>query len=158
MGFQKIIIGVLILVAVLGGIYVFGSFSKNPINTAGVINPISDTETTPAPEIIGSGENVIEITSSGFSPGTLTISKGEKVTWINHDTEKHWPASASHPTHTVYPGSDISKCQTAEKDTIFDSCHGLSSGESYTFVFNEVGSWGYHDHLRANLRGTIIVQ
>ena len=71
---------------------------------------------------------------------------------------EHWPASALHPTHTVYPGSDIQKCGTSEGDKIFDSCTGLNKGESFSFTFNEKGDWRYHDHLNPNLNGVITVQ
>ena len=99
----------------------------------------------------------ITITSSGFSPSSLEINAGDSVIFENSDTNQHWPASAVHPTHRVYPGSDIGKCGTAEAENIFDACRGLESGESYTFIFNERGSWRYHDHLRASIGGTIIV-
>ena len=101
--------------------------------------------------------NIIEITSSGFSPKTLTINQGDSVTFVNKDSNLHWPATAMHPTHTVYPGSDIKKCNTPEQSIIFDACKGLSQGEEYIFTFNEKGGWGYHDHLSASLRGTIVV-
>jgi len=154
MSSQKYIIGFLILVVLFGGVYIFGSFSKNPINTAGVITNPGET----AQEITGTTDNVIEITSSGFTPKTLTISKGETVTWINKDTEEHWPASANHPTHTVYPGSNIEKCGTIEQAGIFDACRGVPPGESWSFTFNEAGTWGYHDHLQSSLTGKIIVK
>lgn len=101
--------------------------------------------------------NVVVITSAGFEPKTLSIKKSKIVTWINKDTRKHWPASDIHPTHTVYPGSGIVKCGTPEAENIFDACKGLEQGESYSFKFDEVGFWDYHDHLRPSLKGTIIV-
>ena len=99
----------------------------------------------------------VQITSSGFEPKTVTINSGDTVTWINEQENPSWPASAVHPTHTVYPGSGIEKCSTSP-DTIFDACSGLKEGESYSFTFTEIGSWGYHDHLRPNWTGKIIVQ
>jgi plastocyanin len=99
----------------------------------------------------------VEITSSGFSPSNLEIKAGDSVTWINKDSAQHWPASAVHPTHKVYPGSDIAKCDTAEQSKIFDACKGLVQGESWTFTFNEKGSWNYHDHLVSERVGKIIV-
>lgn len=99
----------------------------------------------------------IEITSSGFSPAKLTIPVGSKVTFINKDSIAHWPASNVHPTHTFYPGSSIGKCGTAEQSNIFDACHGLAQGEGWSFVFNEKGSWPYHDHLNPSLGGVIEV-
>ena len=150
----KIVVGIILLIAVITGVYMFAVLGKTPVNTVRVIdNPNENSGTTR-----NIGGNVIEITSSGFSPKTLTIKKGETVTWINKDTESHWPASATHPTHTVYPGSDIKKCETAEESNIFDTCRGLNPGESYSFTFNEIGSWSYHDHIVANLFGKVIVE
>ncbi len=101
--------------------------------------------------------HTIEITSSGFSPNSLEIESGDSVKFVNLKSVESWPASDIHPTHTLYPGSGSSKCGTAEEENIFDACRGLQTGESYTFTFNEKGSWGYHDHLRASSKGTIIV-
>ncbi len=100
----------------------------------------------------------VTITDSGYSPQSLTISPGDNVIWRNDGAQENWPASAMHPTHRVYPGSDIEKCGTAEENNIFDACKGLATGEDYTFEFDEVGTWNYHDHLHANLRGNIIVE
>ncbi len=97
----------------------------------------------------------IEITSTGFGPSTITIAKGAAVMWLNKDTAGHWPASAVHPTHKVYPGSDIAKCGTGEE--IFDACKGLAQGESFTFRFNEKGTWQYHDHVTPSMFGTVNV-
>ncbi len=101
--------------------------------------------------------HTIEITSSGFSPSSLEINSGDKVTWVNNGNAESWPASAIHPTHTVYPGSDIKKCGTSEEGKIFDACKGFANGESWSFTFNEKGTWNYHDHLQAGKVGKIIV-
>ncbi|RMD67477.1 hypothetical protein D6817_01510 [Candidatus Pacearchaeota archaeon] len=101
--------------------------------------------------------HTIAITSSGFSPSTLEISQGDTVVFINQDSAMHWPATDVHPTHTLYPGSDISKCGTPQASEIFDACRGLAQGETYSFTFNEKGSWTYHDHLRPSWTGTIVV-
>ncbi len=100
----------------------------------------------------------VTITSSGFSPSTLSIKQGDTIIFTNKQSSLSWPASAVHPTHTVYPGSDIDKCGTAEEQNNFDACSGLNLDETYTFTFNEKGSWGYHDHLNPGLRGTIVVE
>ena len=105
----------------------------------------------------GSSSLVVEMSSSGFSPSTLNIDVGETVTFTNVGSTSIWPASAVHPTHTVYPGSDINKCGTAEESLTFDSCGDVAPGDSYSFTFNEVGSWDYHDHRRASRKGTIVV-
>ncbi len=101
--------------------------------------------------------HTIEITSDGFNPSSLDINVGDKVIFVNMDSEEHWPASAMHPTHKSYPGSNINKCGTDEAGEIFDACHGLEEGESYEFVFMESGEWGYHDHLIVSRYGKIVV-
>lgn len=103
-------------------------------------------------------EYTIEMTSEGFSPKELTIKQGDTVTWLNKDTADRWPASAKHPTHETYPGSSITKCQTSEKGSIFDACKGMKTGESWSFTFNEKGTWAYHDHINAKLFGKVIVE
>ena len=86
--------------------------------------------------------NTIEITSSGFNTPELTINAGETVTFINKDTEPHWPASAMHPTHLLYP--ETGGCIGSK----FDACQELGQDETFSFAFNEIGAWKYHDHLK----------
>lgn len=86
----------------------------------------------------------VSITANGFSPATITIHQGDYVMFTNKDTEPHWPASNPHPSHTDYPG--------------FDAKHALSPGQTYTFKFDRVGTWGYHDHLNPSTGGTVIVK
>ncbi len=101
--------------------------------------------------------NIVDMASSGFSPSVLKIKAGDTVTFLSIDNNSHWPASAIHPTHTLYPGSDIRKCGTTEEKMIFDACRGLSEGQEYKFTFTNKGSWKYHDHLAPKLQGTIEV-
>lgn len=109
----------------------------------------SDTPTpsqtpTPTPTATPAAKTVtVNITSSGFSPNSVTINKGDTVKFVNTDTTTHWPASDPHPTHTDYPGFDANKA--------------LTNGASYSFTFAKVGTWGYHDHLKPTLHGTVIV-
>lgn len=124
-------------------------------NTDGGIQEIETEEGTGIDE---STLHYIEITESGFLPQIITINKGDTVIWTNSISSKSWPASAVHPSHQAYPGSDISKCNTAKENVIFDACKGLSQGESYSFTFNEIGSWNYHNHLKSSIQGTIMVE
>ena len=94
----------------------------------------------------------VEMSSAGFSPSSLTINAGDIVVFVAVDGSNRWPASAFHPTHTVYPESG--GCI----GSAFDACQGIANGDSYPFVFNEVGSWGYHDHLSPGKTGTITVE
>jgi len=92
-------------------------------------------------------DQTVEITAAGFSPNEPRIMPEVYVTFINTDSEQHWPASDVHPTRKEYPGSGIEKC--GSKEDIFDACIPLRQGEGFSFTFNEVGGWRYHDHLNA---------
>ncbi len=86
----------------------------------------------------------VEYKDNKFIPSEIKIKKGDMVVWTNFDSSSTWPASAFHPTHQVYPG--------------FDALKGLSKGESYSFKFDKVGSWKYHDHLNPSVYGTVVVE
>ena len=51
----------------------------------------------------------------GFEPVMLGIEKEERVVFVNRGSLPHWPAIVVHPTHAVYPGSNITKCSTSEE-------------------------------------------
>lgn len=78
-----------------------------------------------------------------FEPVDLTIKQGTKVVFKNVDTDGHWPASDIHPTHGIYPE--------------FDPKQPVNPGDSWSFVFDKVGRWRYHDHLVPSTRGVITV-
>ena len=147
----KVVAGVIISVLIILGVYFFVSVgnvqqSGNTIKVVGTGSSVMQNEKT------------VEMTSGGFSPSALTVSVGDTVTFVNKGTEEHWPASARHPTHKVYPGSDIEKCGTSEESITFDACREIAPGESYKFTFYEKGTWAYHDHLNTGLFGKIIVE
>ena len=120
-------------------------------------SPLSiSNETGVTTEVQKTDNAVIRYVNREYVPSTVHISIGQNVTWINDD-QAFWPASNLHPTHTAYPGSNIIKCFTSEKDIIFDACETKGTGETYTFAFNTVGSWRFHDHINPQAAGTIIV-
>src|SRR6185369_14523485 len=89
------------------------------------------------------GNVTIHMDENGFIPTKVTISVGEKITFENVGKEPHWPASNIHPSHKIYPE--------------FDPKKGIPSGEEWTFTFNKVGEWRFHDHLASQFTGTITV-
>jgi plastocyanin len=96
----------------------------------------------------GSSSATITITASGVSPGTVTISAGGRVTFVNNDSRAHDMASDPHPEHTACP---------ALNDVGF-----LSPGQSRTSGnLNTVRTCGFHDHNQPdvrNLQGTVVIQ
>ncbi|MBI2109149.1 MAG: hypothetical protein HYT93_03145 [Parcubacteria group bacterium] len=109
-------------------------------------------ESMPSPEVRQSKTHIVYITESGFSPKEIIIQKGDTVLWIGRSTGHSWPASDIHPTHGLYP--ELGGCI----GSTFDSCRTLSLGDEYSFLFNKVGVWQYHDHLNPLHAGTITVQ
>ncbi|MEK6884476.1 MAG: plastocyanin/azurin family copper-binding protein [Nanoarchaeota archaeon] len=146
----KFIIGLIIVVLLIAGIVYYNSANKKSISGESIA---SDSVAAGS----GNSNHVVEMSEKGFSPKELTIKRGDAVKFANIGTIEQWPASAMHPTHTVYPGSDIKKCGIGEEKNIFDSCRDIKPGESWSFTFNEKGTWGYHDHSNAGIYGKIIV-
>ncbi len=97
----------------------------------------------------------ILITDEGFSPKEIAIEQGEAIVFKNAGKNMHWPASDIHPSHGLYPDSNIINCGKKE---MFDACHGLEQGESWSFTFVHFGKWSCHDHLYPTLRCTILVK
>ena len=108
-----------------------------------VREPVAETAAS-VPAAAAMDSSFVAIDDSGqFSPLAVKVRKGGKVTWTNKSSRAVWPASAFHPTHTLYPG--------------FDALRGLKTGETYSFVFEKAGSWKYHDHLNSGATGVVEV-
>lgn len=97
---------------------------------------------------------VVTFTEKGYEPSSVEIVKGGTVRFENRSNRDTWPASAFHPTHTIYPEKTAGDCL----GSAFDACRGVPPGESWAFTFNSVGSWRYHDHLNASKTGTVVVK
>lgn len=95
---------------------------------------------------------VVHITKEGFVPSYIRIPVGGDIDWINKDTNPHWPASDFHPTHGQYPSKEKGCLGSA-----LDACRTLDKGEYYSFIFDEKGEWGIHDHLHPGMTMTVEV-
>lgn len=78
----------------------------------------------------------VEIRGMKFTPATLTIAAGTKVTWINQDTTPH----------TV-----------TDKDRAFRSA-ALDNNESYSFTFSRPGDFTYYCTIHPMMVGRIVVK
>lgn len=101
---------------------------------------LTDTSTTPSAQF---GSVSVVLTDSGFEPRELTIEKGTEVVFSTTAGRPYWPASNLHPTHEIY--------------SAFDPQRALAPEETWSFVFERVGTWNMHDHIRAYYTGTIHV-
>lgn len=99
----------------------------------------------------------VNYTDSGFESHSVAIRRGDTVIFTNTSSQGMWVASDFHPIHSAYPGSGLSKCGSLDRTKIFDSCASVNAGETYSFVFNEVGTWSYHNHVRPSHGGAITV-
>jgi plastocyanin len=134
-------------VAVLSFILVGCSAATTPILTQTPIPPIpipSDTmppfsltppaaTNTPAPG--GTGTVDIAIKGFAFDPVSITIKVGTTVRWTNQDSANHTITSDS---------------------GVWDS-GSIAQSESYTRVFDTVGTFAYHCAVHPSMKGTIIV-
>jgi plastocyanin len=81
----------------------------------------------------GADTKTVQITKTGFTPGSTTITVGDSVTWHNADTASH---------------------QVVANDGSFAS-PVLKSGETYSVTFQKSGKVTYHDSFATSHRGTV---
>lgn len=86
---------------------------------------------------------VITLTDKGFVPSEITIKKGETITFKTSTGNMFWPASNLHPSHLLY--------------SEFDPKEPIQPDASWSFTFDKVGAWQFHDHLAPYFTGTITV-
>jgi plastocyanin len=78
----------------------------------------------------------VQIKSTGFSPGSISITHGDSVNWKNVDKADH---------------------QVVADDGSFASPI-LHAGQSYTVTLNRAGSFRYHDSFNAKHAGRVTVK
>lgn len=88
-----------------------------------------------------------------FTPKDVSVRKGTRVRFLNTSDTEVWPASAVHPTHSIYPEKHESDCLGSS----FDACRPLLKDEYFDFTFDAVGEWRYHDHVKAYKTGVVTV-
>lgn len=95
--------------------------------------------------------------ANGFSPATITVSPGTRVTWTNTGSGRMWVGADEHPSHTQYDGTDRATHCAPEYTgpAPFDQCAATAT---YSFVFTKVGTFEYHNHSNAAHVGTVVVQ
>ena len=95
----------------------------------------------------GTVSATITITAAGVSPSSVTVSPGQRVTFVNNDSRPHDMSSDPHPAHTDCPGVTVGFLQAGQSGT--------------TQNLNTVRTCGFHDHNQpdvTSLQGTIRIQ
>lgn len=161
MGNKSILLVILALLLIGGGVYFYAQqkaeTGPQDIKVGSEIQKEDTQQPSPSTKT-NLKNNIITYTDSGFEPNSLSINTGEMVTFENRSSKNLWVASAMHPTHRGYPGSDIEKCGTDKAISIFDACKGFAPNTFWTFTFSEKGGWKYHNHLNSQHFGGITVQ
>lgn len=96
----------------------------------------------------------IVYTGTRFIPEEVVIIEGGTVQFINQSESKMWIASDLHPKHDKYPVKSDTDCAGSS----FDQCASVGTSGTWSFVFTEVGTWGFHNHVRAQDTGKVIVR
>ncbi|PIZ28231.1 hypothetical protein COY43_01635 [Candidatus Berkelbacteria bacterium CG_4_10_14_0_8_um_filter_35_9_33_8] len=170
---NKTIIAVVIATVVLTGGYFFFKdvdrstpevsepSSQQPITQSSASEPSTSEQPPQQPQASQAPavkENVVTFTNSGYSPSILTVKKDETVTFKNQSSRSMWPASAMHPTHRAYSNTSLDEHCPDTTGIAFDACKGFLPSQSWSFTFNQVGTWKYHDHLSSSNTGVIVVE
>lgn len=150
------VIGVVVAIIVVGGgWYWYSNNSATPGSQTTTNQNPNGTDVTPATP----GNNTVTVLygPNGFSPSTVTVKQGDTVTFTNNGGDEMWVASAPHPTHEGYDGTTKSThCAAGYTGPApFDQC---AVSTSFSFKFDKVGTWAYHNHGNRSDAGTVIVQ
>jgi plastocyanin len=86
---------------------------------------------------VAANKNTIEIKDFNFSPKTLTVKSGEKITWINRDEEPHTVVSV-------------------EKQ--FKKSSALDTDQEFTITAGAPGTYTYFCSVHPKMTGTIVVE
>jgi plastocyanin len=89
-------------------------------------------------QTIAAAPNQIVIDDFAFGPQTLTVAAGTEVIWVNHDDEPH----------TV----------VASGETKLFKSPALDTGDKYSYVFAEKGTYKYYCSIHPHMTGTVVVQ
>ena len=93
------------------------------------------TTTVPTTTVPGQ----VDIVEYDFTPGTITVKVGERVTWLNRDSVDHWVISAPGTPQPFDLGRE-----------------GSAASASHTF--DTKGTYPYFCNLHNYMKGEVIVQ
>lgn len=150
-GAQKVVTSSLLIQLVIGIICAVGAYYATSWYLAGEIKwpdfnfpslLSEESENKPAAST-GIEKAEVVLTERGFQPSEITVKQGTEVTFSTNANRPFWPASNLHPSHEIY--------------SAFDPKRPIAANETWSFVFDQVGDWNMHDHIRSYFTGTIHV-
>lgn len=126
---KLIILVALILVALITMITIFNSNN----------NQTSKTKITSSSSFVNRAPAIVLISPTGFVPQTIEIRQGQGVVWTNQDKI----------THNV--SSD-------DPEPLFNSKQDIKPGTTFSYIFDKVGIYSYHDNTNSKFFGIIRVK
>ena len=138
MGKKRIVI-ILIIVIIIGISLGIVILSQNTI-----VQDVDDQKTVLKGDVIMStkvSRPGCEKTDSCYTPSKIVIKQGNSVTWVNEDVAFHSVTSGYYD----------------EPSEIFDSGY-LDPEESFTFIFENIGTYDYFCTLHPWMKGQVIVE
>lgn len=85
----------------------------------------------------GAAGHHVEMENYAFSPRSLTVQRGDSVTWMNHDEAPHDAKTTSGPASFHSPM--------------------LEQGGSWTHTFNSAGTYSYYCTVHPDMKASIVV-
>jgi plastocyanin len=86
----------------------------------------------------------VTVSADSFSPQAVTVSPGTTVKWtVTDSTATHMIASDPYPADNI-----LSTLKSKQ----------LGNGATYSYTFNNAGTYTYHDNLHPTVTGTVIVK
>jgi len=135
---NKILLGIVGVLIVAGGFFLLSRGSQKTT----VATPAPTTQVTASPSAQQSA-NTVTLTANGFSPATITVKKGDTVSFVNKSGTLAQINSDPHPIHNLFP---------------FLNLGPIADGQTLQVVIPQTGTFTYHNHLDPTERGTIIAQ
>jgi plastocyanin len=79
----------------------------------------------------------VDIHDNAYGPQSITVNRGDTVSWTNHDSVKH--------TVTSNDGGPLDSGNFGE-------------GQAYAYTFGTAGTYSYYCEVHPNMRGSVAVQ
>ncbi len=108
-----------------------------PVTTIPVTTTTATPTTTSPPPAVA-----VTIQGFAFNPASVTVPKGTTVTWTNQDSAPH--TIVNDATSTIVLGK------------LFSS-NSLGMGQTFSFTFNDAGTYAYHCGIHPSMKGTVTV-
>jgi plastocyanin len=110
------------------------SVGMTPMDGMGSMSPPAPAAPASSPPAPVAG-TAVSINNFAFVPATLTVHRGDTVTWTNHDEEPHTVAAGDGSFHSP----------------------GMDANATYSFTFTTQGSYDYICSIHPSMHGTVVV-